>query len=75
MPNPLISKGHPQRFLWTAVGDLLLGLVTAAIWQGLIPLGEKWKIVPHWVWPLATGLLLLSAVYAYFRHIQLKPRS
>jgi hypothetical protein len=67
--NPLFSKRHPRHFLYTALGDLFLALLAGCVWLDVIRLDYGyWTVIPSWVWPGLTGLLFLSAVYAYSRY-------
>ena len=71
MTNPLVTRGQPRYYLHMALTDLVLAIPAALVWQDVIKLeGEFWDIIPAWVWPTLTGLLLLSAGFAYRRHLQ-----
>jgi hypothetical protein len=73
MNNRLVARGTPNRHLHIALADLAFAAAAACIWQGVfrVPLQEH---VPSWVWPLAAGLFLVSAVAAYSRHRKLRAR-
>jgi hypothetical protein len=45
-------------------------VVAGCVWQDVIPLSTTgpFAIIPAWVWPTLTALLLLSAAYAFLRH-------
>ena len=58
---------HPNRYLHVALTDLVLGVATACIWQDVLHL-PKQEYLPDWLWPVATAVLLLSALAAYARH-------
>ena len=71
MTNSLVTRGQPRYYLHMALTDLVLAVPAALIWQYVITMeSDFWKVIPSWVWPGLTGLLLVSAAFAYKRHLQ-----
>ena len=69
MTSPLVTRGQPRYYLHMALTDLVLAALAACVWQGVVPLDTGlWALIPAWVWPTLTALLVLSAGYAYMRH-------
>lgn len=71
MTNPLVTRGQPRYYLHMALTDLGLAVLAALAWQGVITVdADFWRAIPAWAWAALTGLLLVSAVFAYRRHLQ-----
>ena len=71
MTSPLVTRGQPRYYRNMALTDLVLAALAACAWKGVIPLkADFWKLIPDWLWPTTTALLVLSAAYAYLRHLR-----